>query len=413
MNHYVQSIKVNSLFHLHDIEINIPEESPHLLITGKNGSGKTIILKALADFLELVRNDRSFSHLKVKELLDYWNNKLEALESSNPQDRLRIQSTAKIYQNQFNLFFGKVSADFSDVYQIAQKIQNKDFILAYYPAERKPHMLEPKNPTKPQLPEDNAVAQNVSDQFLAFLSDLKIQEALARNDSHIDEANHIKAWFDDFERLMMDIYQDEDLKLEFNYKDYSFTINTLGKSFKFTQMSDGFIAAIDIIADLVLKMQNDDSPVRSYQKEGIVLIDEIETHLHLELQRMVMPLLTRVFPNIQFIVTTHSPFVLSSLNNAVAYDLEHRTPIDELAEYSYEALAEGYFGVKTSSSYMRMRLDSLHNLLKNGNLTNGEMNELKSLIQTFEAIPEAVSPLIVGEYRQLKMNFSEIFKSLE
>ena len=56
--------------------------------------------------------------------------------------------------------------------------------------------------------------------------------------------------------------------------------------------------------------------------EGIVLIDEIETHLHLELQRSILPFLTEMFPNLQFIVTTHSPFVASGLENVVVYEPE-------------------------------------------------------------------------------------------
>lgn len=59
-----------------------------------------------------------------------------------------------------------------------------------------------------------------------------------------------------------------------------------------------------------------------FDMQGIVLIDEIETHLHLELQKIILKLLTTVFPNIQFIITTHSPFILSSLENTVVYDLE-------------------------------------------------------------------------------------------
>ena len=108
------------------------------------------------------------------------------------------------------------------------------------------------------------------------------------------------------------------------------------------------------LSDLILKMQDSNSLTRNYQKQGIVLIDEIETHLHLELQRLVMPLLTKIFPNIQFIVTTHSPFVLSSMPNAIAYDLEHREIIEELTEYSYESLAEGYFGEYSVSSLWRI-----------------------------------------------------------
>ena len=91
-------------------------------------------------------------------------------------------------------------------------------------------------------------------------------------------------------------------KISFNYKDYSFKILTKGKEFKFTELSDGFAAVLDIVVDLILKMQDKNQLIRAYESEGIVLVDEIETHLHLELQKVIMPLLTEIFPNIQFIV---------------------------------------------------------------------------------------------------------------
>ena len=155
-------------------------------------------------------------------------------------------------------------------------------------------MNEPKNPTKPNLQIKGKASSSLTDQFLYFLSDLKVQEALARNEKQYGDADNIKDWFENFESILKSIYNDQNLKLEFNYKDYSFAIKTGGKKFKFTEMSDGFIAAIDIIADLILKMQDGNSLTRNYQKQGIVMIDEIETHLHLELQRIVMPLLTNI-----------------------------------------------------------------------------------------------------------------------
>ena len=178
-------------------------------------------------------------------------------------------------------------------------------------------------------------------------------------------------------------------------------------------MSDGFAAVLEIIIDLILKMQRKDTLTRAYQQEGIVLIDEVETHLHLELQRLVLPLLTQLFPNIQFIVTTHSPFVLNSIHNAVAFDLEHQQLVDDLTEYSYESLAEGYFGVRTSSSYAEMQLDKLKKLLEKETLLSSEKSELKSLINDFDKIPEVVSPLIVGEYLRLKNQYIAVINSLE
>jgi predicted ATP-binding protein involved in virulence len=51
----------------------------------------------------------------------------------------------------------------------------------------------------------------------------------------------------------------------------------------------------------------------AYKSAGVVLIDEVELHLHPDWQRQILPILTREFPNIQFICTTHSPQVLSTL----------------------------------------------------------------------------------------------------
>lgn len=412
MNYFIKNIKINKLLHLQDFNIPIANENtPHLILTGKNGTGKTILLRAIADFLEIVRNDKNLNINKLEEHIKY---NRKGLQNANTDAiRLEHQNSLKYWESLYNQTFGKVDIEFDDIYKVSELIQNNKFIFAFYEASRKPIITEPKNPTKPNLLLQHKVTETATNQLLYFLSDLKIQEALARNEKQIDDADNIHQWFDEFEQLLKEIYQDEQLQLVFNYKDYTFKVNTNGKSFKFTEMSDGYIAAIDIIADLILKMQGDNSLTRNYQKQGVVLIDEIETHLHLELQRIVMPLLTRIFPNIQFIVTTHSPFVLNSMPNAIAYDLEHREIIDELTEYSYEALAEGYFGVRTDSSYMEMRLESLRKLLSKDDLTNGDKEQLLALITDFEQIPEAVSPTIVGEFMRLKVEYSDKINALK
>lgn len=369
MNYFIKNIHINKLFHLNDIDIPIADEKcPHLIITGKNGSGKTVLLNAISDFLNIIKNDKS-------------------AEDENLYGRVDVQS---------DLLGG-----------IIEKYNKGEFVIAFYQADRKVKMSEPKNPTKPVYNKKGDVKDTATSQFLNFLSDLKIQEALARNEKQTKDADEINAWFEDFEGMMRQIYQDNNLSLEFNYRDYSFKICTEGKKFKFTEVSDGFAAVLDIVADLILKMQDDNSLTRSYQKEGIVLIDEIETHLHLALQKVIMPLLTKVFPNIQFIITTHSPFVLSSMPNAVAYDLEHQEVLDNLTEYSYESLAEGYFGVRTQSSYAEMQLETFKKLLAKEELSDADRVEIKQLKSDFEKITEVVSPLIVGEFRQIVIQNAE------
>ena len=376
MNYFIKNIHINKLFHLENIDIPIANEKyPHLIITGKNGSGKTVLLNAIVDY---------FRFNKQRFLPD-------------PNYSVIIEFVKHYGEKPYKFFNNNLDV--------------KDFVVAYYSADRKVKMSEPKYPTKPVF-RYKSIEDSTSSQFLNFLSDLKIQEALARNEKQIQDADEINAWFVDFEKLLQQIFQNDNLKLEFNYKDYSFKICTEGKKFKFTQLSDGFAAVLDIVADLILKMQGDNSLTRVYQKEGIVLIDEIETHLHLGLQKIIMPLLTKVFPNIQFIVTTHSPFVLNSMENAVAYDLEHRKPIEDLSNYSYEALAEGYFCVSTESSAVEMRLNRLQELLEQEERTDAEKNEIKILITELDKVSEAVSPDLVGEYVSLKLNHVNIIKEI-
>lgn len=421
MSRYIKNIHINKVRHLSNINIPLEKEDyPHLMITGKNGSGKTSLLNAIANHIERIANDRYKYFEEYKSKIKYFENELEKYKSKieyfenelkvNPQNILSIEQQLQYYKNQYELFFGEVTVAFEDVDSLIRKYQDGNFIIAFYEAHRTiKNLQESINPTKPELQDKWGIKQPSTQEFLNFLADLKIQEALARNEKLERDANQIREWFVNFERLLGEIFQDKDLQLYFNYKDYSFKILTKGKEFKFTELSDGFAAVLDIIVDLILKMQHKNQLTRAYECEGIVLVDEIETHLHLELQKVIMPLLTEIFPNIQFIVTTHSPFVLSSLSNAVAFDLEHQEIIEDLTEYSYESLAEGYFGVKTASSYIGMQLGRLEELLKKEMLSLSEKTELKDLICDFDKIPEVVSPKIIGRYLQLKnQHFAKI-----
>ncbi len=87
-----------------------------------------------------------------------------------------------------------------------------------------------------------------------------------------------------------------------------------GKERALDQLSGGYRIMLALAADLARRMAQGnphlDDPLRS---EAVVLIDEVELHLHPRWQQRVLPDLTRTFPNAQFVVSTHSPLVLTTV----------------------------------------------------------------------------------------------------
>jgi predicted ATP-binding protein involved in virulence len=85
-----------------------------------------------------------------------------------------------------------------------------------------------------------------------------------------------------------------------------------GESLTVNQLSDGEKCLIAMIGDLARRMAIA-NPIggNPLAGEGIVLIDEIDLHLHPKWQRMIVPKIIEVFPNCQFIISTHSPHVIT------------------------------------------------------------------------------------------------------
>lgn len=89
-----------------------------------------------------------------------------------------------------------------------------------------------------------------------------------------------------------------------------------GETLDLMQLSDGYKTLLGLVIDLSMRLglanPHLDDPLGA---EAIVMIDEVDLHLHPSWQRRVLADLLRTFPNTQFIVTTHSPFIIESLNN--------------------------------------------------------------------------------------------------
>ena len=85
------------------------------------------------------------------------------------------------------------------------------------------------------------------------------------------------------------------------------------------ELSEGYRSIIIFVCDLLIKLSQSCAEGNDvFQEHGVVLIDEIDQHLHPRWQLTIVKKLRNLFPNIQFIMTTHSPvIVLGSSEDAV------------------------------------------------------------------------------------------------
>lgn len=132
-------------------------------------------------------------------------------------------------------------------------------------------------------------------------------------------------------------------------------VNKAGEALYLDQLSDGEPSLLAIVADLVRRLSLANPEISDpLQGGGVVWIDEIELHLHPTWQRNVIEKLRTTFPNIQFIATTHSPFVIQSLRAGELINLDP----EEFAEYadkSIEDIAENVMGVEVPQKSERYR----------------------------------------------------------
>ena len=153
MSRYITNIHINKLYQLNNFNIPIVDENaPHLILTGKNGSGKTITLNAVADFLDKIKEDTKLYFLQYEEWLKSSILQISGCSKNSPE-YIQEQSRVKSNQERYDNLYGKVNISFANGYGFINDYQEGNFIIAFYQAARKTEIKEPKNPTKPQIEE--------------------------------------------------------------------------------------------------------------------------------------------------------------------------------------------------------------------------------------------------------------------
>lgn len=407
---FITNLRINNVRHLNDISIPLSDKQmKHLIFTGKNGSGKTSVVEALAVYLDKVFTDLYFydremwlHNTETKRDMAVKNGEADAEILKFEKEICRMKKEIEESRKGLDL-------DFSNQRDSILALKEKyHYILAYYRADRIFHAEQPKHIAKVQLRDNYELQEFPRNEFVKYLLDLKMTEALARNNKKSEKADEIQNWFERLEQLLKQIFADETVELAFDEDTFEFHILQQGKEpFDFNTLSSGYQAVLDIVLDLMMRMQHQAQHSFAFNLPGIVLIDEIETHLHLELQKNIIPLLTTVFPNIQFIMTSHSPFILNSLENVVIYDLENHLLVEDgLDNVPYDGIVEGYFGADRLSHILKEKFERYRNLVEKKEISDDELNEIAELELYLDEIPDYLAIGIATEYKRLKLEFT-------
>lgn len=404
---YITELLIENVRHLNDITIPLSEDEPrHLILTGKNGSGKTSVLDAMSKYLDAAA---ATDHLTdSKRFMQFYADRVRELrqEDSEKAELLKNEKLYEQFKKQYlNARNGIEIVLNEDIGSLRYAFEKGEFLLAYYKATRVFNAEIPKHIENVELKDKYMTTETPRDLFVKYLADLKVKEALARTNGNQEKADSIKVWFDNLQKLLREIFADAELELIFDEDTYAFLIMENGREpFGFNELSSGYAAVLDIVLDLIVRMEKFTNRSFRFDMPGIVLVDEIETHLHLDLQRSIMKMLTTVFPNIQFIVTTHSPFILNSVDNAVIYDLENAVLVkDGLTNVPYEGIVKSYFNTESLSNELKEKFERYKALAEKEKLEDVDFEELAELEVYLDEIPDYLALDITTEYQRLKL----------
>jgi predicted ATP-binding protein involved in virulence len=389
-----------------------------ILLAGVNGSGKTSVLEALAGLMSLAsqRLARAMGQ-KIDTGLDDWN----ALDIHTNHDTMLLRAEADLPwpggsfrtvtwslsltrepQNRIKIQKDTRSLDAAArAWWDAANAQPDNWpVIAYYPAGRDipgiryarifDSALNSQNPLQATVlaAHDHALTSRVDlGDFFHWIRDREDIENEHRidhpawRDPQLESARHvISGLIPGFERHSLRVRRNPP----------QITLQKNQKTLDFLQLSNGEKGLITMTCDLARRLAiANPSLLDPLKGIGLILMDEIELHLHPGWQRVIMKRLADLFPRCQFVVTTHSPAVLSEMSHRdifllLSEDGELRVAQPETA-YGMDAVSvmEELMGVSGRPRAVKEQLKTLMlEITENPDLSNAKkiLEDLQALI---------------------------------
>ena len=268
--HFLKDINIKNFFSIRDIKVDNLADKKEIYIVGENGDGKSLFLQSLALGLKGVSEGVVFDMVKSQK--DY--------------NILITDSDGNKYNSKDNLYKNLFAYGANRNNNCQMKKDESGYLTLFNPS------LDLKNPID----------------WLIYLD--HSEKSGKTNIVSVSQAKKL------FQNLL-------NSDVEINIFPESVTFNEKGSIVSFEQLSAGYKGVITIISDLLVRLSENQPMVKDINEfKAIVLIDEVELHLHPKWKYNFIKKLRDIFPLIQFIMTTHSPTVLlGASKEAVFYKI--------------------------------------------------------------------------------------------
>lgn len=426
-------IKLENFKCYNDVKLTF-SQGPFTVIVGENAVGKTAMLEGIAvgigaflnGFDDIPKKHISSDEIRLKKFLK---GSTATVEPQFPvivecEGRIDFESQELIWSRSLNRRSGKTTQKGSKaIINYSQYLQEQVMIgedvnlpiIAYYGTQRlwNTGLREKRNSLKELKSRTHAYLDCLKPEI-----DMKLLIQWFMDKKYISledgvEPGELKAvqkaiqvCLKDFEGIEeLNLGRDFNLEYSVRSKDLQFTDGKTTLPFRL--LSDGYRNVIGLVADIAFRMASLNPHLEEnavLETSGIILIDEIDLHLHPKWQRRIIDDLKRTFPKVQFIVSTHSPFVIQSLNQGelrilnkegqiisgeIVTDDQEIVPI-EYQDESVEDILEYIMGVKlpqwgkrkkdmynTAREYFK-----LLSKYENENLDTSEIKKIKDELDT-------------------------------
>lgn len=362
---FIEKIEIHNFKSIRDMKIDLTlsksSDAPWLMLLGENGVGKSSILQAIA--LTLMGKEQREKIIKKKPY--------EYLTKGCNEGFIKIRLSGM--QEPISVYLNSNSLEFTGVNHKRPRV----LILGYGSTRLLPR--------EDMIHNHEVTWARTENLFNPFIPLVNVREyLLSLNDK--DFSNVKKA----IESLFLEkVIIDRDQINEEVYFMFANSYSTI------EDLSDGYQTIIALATDIMMVMKN---RWRNFDAEGIVLIDEIDAHLHPRWNIKIVSRLKRAFPKVQFICTTHNPLSLRGLiDGEIAVLMENEDKevcivqnLPNQKEFNVEGLLTSrFFGLHDTIPELNGVFDRYYQLLSNPNPNveqEEEIERLKNKLSKYEKL---------------------------